>query len=298
MTDYKEKIDECARILFSLDKEKDATAYRRESLNMTKHLYEFLMMSTKGKPKDKDGYKEYGYEWFGLEIVETVDWCIKNYKPEKGDFLAYFCKAWKINYKHLNSREVIKDGYRGGHISESTIRNLQNYKRWSQEKGKELNTEELAEALGISEEKAQELLTLEVEKPISGTVVDKDGEEIDSMDSQESNEYADQAIIDLETVKEDLERFETVYNHLQERQKAKISMVLTTKLAIIAAESDEVKTALKEKAYYNEDTFNETLKRGEPIQHKEIAKRLGIKEQSLSRSWSDFLDACREVLKD
>ncbi len=85
---------------------------------------------------------------------------------------------------------------------------------------------------------------------------------------------------------------------MQERQKAKISMVLTTKLAIIAAESDEVKTALKEKAYYNEDTFNETLKRGEPIQHKEIAKRFGIKEQSLSRSWSDFLDACREVLKD
>jgi len=46
----------------------------------------------------------------------------------------------------------------------------------------------------------------------------------------------------------------------------------------------------KKKSFYDETIFNESLKRGEQIQAKEIAERFGVVEASASRSWKTFKD--------
>lgn len=66
-------------ILFSLDRNTQATAYRREALKLVEYLYLYSVAINTDK-----------YTGFGLEITETANRCIKNYTAEVGDFLNYF----------------------------------------------------------------------------------------------------------------------------------------------------------------------------------------------------------------
>ena len=71
---YEAEIESSA--LFSLDKEKQPTAYSREVRKLTNLLVEYLY-----------AVDENYYMNFSVEIMETISSCIRNFSSEKGHFL-------------------------------------------------------------------------------------------------------------------------------------------------------------------------------------------------------------------
>ena len=314
--------------LFLLDKEKDEIAYKRESRKMVEYLYLYLMSNDSGE-YETDGFRHFSNEEFAPEIVETAKRCIENYNTEIGPFLFYFNSAWKQTKNHVIAKELKDEEFGGGHVSGKLEKNYKKYKRWRQTSGRETTKEDLREIeeatglpvaeleeleeagrvnddemqafcndTGVSHEDAEAVFELLRSRLVSNVYIDKDGEEKSVIDKQDGGLYADKGLNEAEAVREVFDFCEQAYNSKQRRQQEKLAVLLTTKLAEIAAEKDELMAALKEKAYFNKDVFEETLEKGEPLQHKEIAERLNLTEQSLSRTWNDFLDSCQEILKE
>ena len=87
--------------LFSLDKEIDESAYKREALKMVEYLYCYLL-----------GINEQKYEPYGYEITVVAKRCINGFKGEKGEFLHYFNAAWKQKIKHIYSDQLHENSAR------------------------------------------------------------------------------------------------------------------------------------------------------------------------------------------
>ena len=65
--------------LFTLDREQEYAAYKKESIKMTENLYCYLMAVNREK-----------YEGYSCEIMEVAARCINNFDEGKGVFLHYF----------------------------------------------------------------------------------------------------------------------------------------------------------------------------------------------------------------
>lgn len=278
---YEKLIDSSS--LFSLDKEKERTAYKREALKMVEHLYCYLMSVNKSK-----------YESYGVEIVDTAKRCIENFNSEAGRFFNYFTSAWKKTYGHIVGNELVQETYKGIHFTESEERIFKKYMRLAHSMG--VNTESpefdsrVAEAMGISVKEVDDLKKMISVKPVSGTCINEEGEEFSIIDQIDSGKYTGEEIFHRESSKEFLDLLEIVYNELQERQKPMIAMLITTKIAALVNEDTELLEYARQKAYYNDDIFIESIQLGEQIQAKEIAGKCGVLEASASRSWKTFKD--------
>lgn len=278
--DEYEKLIDASR-LFSLDKEKERIAYRREALKMVEYLYCYLMAINAMK-----------YEAFAVEIVDTAKRCIENYSPESGRFLNYFSAAWKQTYGHLLGKEIIKETFGGIHFTEDEERNFRKYMRLAQTLG--INTESsefderVAEAMGITTAEVDSLRSMINCKPMSGSQVNDEGEEYSLIDQLDSGTYTDIGILHFETAKEFLDLIEITYDQLQERQKPMLAMLITSKIAFLTSDDDKLLKFIKKKSFFDKGIFEESLKRGEQIQAKEIAERFGVVEASASRSWKTF----------
>lgn len=277
--EYEKLID--SSLLFSLDKEKERTAYRREALKMVEYLYCYLMAINKSK-----------YEPYGVEIVDTAKRCIENYNSEVGRFLNYFASAWKQTYGHIVGKELVQETFKGIHFTEDEERSFKKYMRLAQTMG--INTESpefderVAESMGISVKEVNALRNMINAKPTSGNYVNEEGEEYSLIEQIDSGKYTDEAIIQCEAAQEFLDLLELTYDQLQERQKPMIAMLITTKIAMLVNEDARLMEYVKKKSYYDESIFNESLQRGEQIQAKEIADKFGVVEASASRSWKTF----------
>lgn len=287
---YEELIDSSP--LFSLSREKERTAYRREALKMVEYLYCYLM-----------AVSAYKYEAYAVEIVDTANRCIEKYNSSAGRFLNYFTAAWKKNYRHLIGKESVKEDFKGIHFTEEEERNYRKYKRLAQTMGIDTKSiefdERIAEAMGISASKAAALQKMINCKPIlysgmneetekNNSVIGWDGKK--SLDEELSQYTTDGGILQDEARKEFLNLLESTYNQLQERQKQMFAMLITSKLAFSVCDDDELMSFIRQKTFFDESVFEESLQRGEQIQAKEIAKRFGVVEASVSRSWKTFKD--------
>lgn len=279
--EYEKLID--SSFLFTLDKEKERTAYKREALKMVEYLYCYLMAINKSK-----------YEPYGVEIVDTAKRCIKNYNLESGRFLNYFTSAWKKTYGHVIGNELIKETYKGIHFTDGEERNLKKYMKLAHTMG--INTdspefdERVAEAMGISVNEVDVLRKMIYVKPTSDSYTNDEGKEFSIIDQIDCGEYTGEELVNLENSKEFLDLLELVYDQLQARQKPMIAMLITTKIAVLINEETRIYEYAKRKAYYDEDIFIESLRRGEQIPAKEIAGKCGVLEASASRSWKTFKD--------
>ena len=277
--EYEKLIDSSK--LFSLDKEKERIAYRREALKMVEYLYCYLMAINAVK-----------YEAFAVEIVDTAKRCIGNYNPESGRFLNYFSAAWKQTYGHLLGKEIIKENFGGIHFTEEEEKNFRKYMRLAQTLG--INTESsefderVAEAMGITTTEVDSLRSMISCKPTFGSYVNDEGEDYSLIDQLDSGTYTDTGILHFETAKEFLDLIEITYDQLQERQKPMLAMLITSKIAFLASDDDKLRKFIKKKSFFDKGIFEESLKRGEQIQAKEIAERFGVVEASASRSWKTF----------
>ncbi len=282
--EYEKLID--SSLLFSLDKEKERTAYRREVLKMVEYLYCYLMAANKSK-----------YEPYGVEIVDTAKRCIENYNSDEGRFLNYFSSAWKQTYGHIVGKELVRETFKGIHFTEDEERNFKKYMRLAQTMGINIESpefdERVANAMGISVSEVDDLRNMINLKPTSGNYVNEEGEEYSLIDLIDRGEYTEEGIIQYESAREFLNLIELTYNQLQERQKPMIAMLITTKIAMLVSEDGRLVEFVKKKSFYDENIFKESLKRGEQIQAKEIAEKFGVVEASTSRSWKIFKEKIR-----
>ena len=286
--EYEKLID--SSLLFSLDKEKERIAYRREALKMVEYLYCYLM-AINGKK----------YEAYAVEIVDTAKRCIENYNPETGRFLNYFSAAWKQAYGHLIGKIIVKETFGGIHFTDEEERNFRKYMRLAQTIG--INTEsaefdeKVAEAMGKTAAEVDILRTMINCRPVSGNYINDEGEEYSIIDQLDSGLYADTRVLHVETAKEFMDIIEMTYDQLQERQKPMLAMLITSKIALMASEDDKLMEYIKQKPFFDENVFEESLKRGEQLQAKEIAERFGVAEASASRTWKTFKEKIDSEMK-
>ena len=66
------------------------------------------------------------------------------------------------------------------------------------------------------------------------------------------------------------------------------AMLITSKIAFLASEDERLMEFIRQKAFFDEGIFEESLQRGEQIQAKEIAERFRVMEASVSRTWKMF----------
>lgn len=276
-SDYERLIDES--ILFSLDKEREPSAFTRESLKMVDHLYRYLMETNRRK-----------YEPYGLEIVETANYCIKNYNATSGRFLNYFISAWTTNYQHIITKERFDSEHSAMKFSESQRRLYIRYKKICSKLGIDTDSpnfeQTIAEYLGIALSEIRNLLLLdEIEIESIDEIVDTD-------DGSLSKQYDAGVCVENDFIRTDdnirfLNNLEIVYNGIQNRQKRMISILITSYLSL-AIDNEIVSEVFRSKAYFDIETYHECLQRRERLSNKEIAERLGIQEASLSRAWNNF----------
>lgn len=276
-SDYERLIDES--ILFSLDKEREQSAYTRESLKMLDYLYCYLMEINRIK-----------YEPYGVEIVETAHNCIKNYNAAHGRFLNYFVSAWTENYKHIIARERFDSEHSAMKFSENQRREYLRYKKICSKLGIDKDSpdfeQKIAESMGISMSEIRDLLLMDDIK-----IESIDGTE-DTDDDSRPRQYDAGVNVENDFIRTDenirfLNILETVFNGIQNRQKKMISVLITSYLSL-TIDNEIVLEVFRSKTYFDSEIYRECVQKREQISNKEIAERLGVLEASLSRAWNNF----------
>lgn len=276
-SDYERLIDES--ILFSLDKEREQSAYTRESLKMLDYLYCYLMEINRIK-----------YEPYGVEIVETAHNCIKNYNAAHGRFLNYFVSAWTENYKHIIARERFDSEHSAMKFSEKQRREYLRYKKICSKLGIDKDSpdfeQKIAESMGISMSEIRDLLLMDDIK-----IESIDGTE-DTDDDSRPRQYDAGVNVENDFIRTDeiirfLNILETVFNGIQNRQKKMISILITSYLSL-TIDNEIVLEVFRSKTYFDSEIYRECVQKREQISNKEIAERLGVLEASLSRAWNNF----------
>lgn len=277
--------------LFTLNKETETNAYKRESLKMVEYLYCYLLAENESK-----------YAEFGMEIMDTANRCIKNYSPESGIFLHYFNAAWKQAYGHAIGQTLVENSYSGIKFTEEEKRTLRKYIHYAKSMGMDCSSSEfdsrVAEAMDISLETAQELRKLVESKTVSDRAINDESEEFSLFDQIDSGSYADSRLYDSESVKTLFQNIQELFESLQERQKPLISKMLTAKISFLAAESNDVLDCLRRTTYFDEDIYDTCIGQGIPVSARDIASQFNVNETSASRSWKNFKEKMNSHLKE
>ena len=277
--EYEKLIDESN--LFSIDKEKQRSLYKREALKMVEYLYCYLL-----------AIKQQQYEPYGMEIVATAKRCIENYKSESGRFLNYFNSAWKKEYGHIVGKEIIRESFSGIHFTDEDERNFRKYMKLAQSLGIDTSTsefnEKILEAMGVSLKEVNMLRDMVNCKISAGTQSNEEGEEYSIIDQIDSGNYVETGFLQAEEAINLLDLFDDVFQRLQDRQKPMLAKILTSKLTLIVIDDDKIVNSFKTQSYFDNDIYEECIRRNDMIQTKEIAMYFGKTEASVSRTWKDF----------
>lgn len=282
MSDDREKYEKMIRSspLFSCDREKQPTAFRREAYKMVEYLYRCFLM----------GSEE---EEYSCEFVETARRCIRNYDASKGEFLHYFNAAWRQERSHIRGRQAVETALHGIKVSEDDLRKFKNYKKFLGRFNASISKEELyrkiAAVSGLSLEEvkqADKLSQIKVSEPIA---VNSEGEDFNRLDRLAAGESfnADRNLIDQSELKEQLDQIEAVFQTLQQRQKGLISDLLTAKLWEILEEQG---IGSAQYSFINDAIVQKSSISGQGITQAEIAKKYGRSEASVSRTLKQFIE--------
>ncbi|MBP5467463.1 MAG: hypothetical protein J6Y43_07890 [Clostridia bacterium] len=275
----KEKYEQLIRSssLFSLNKERESIAYRREAMKMVEYLYCYLLAINESK-----------YIEFGLEISETAKRCINNYNKDAGDFLYYFNAAWAKEYRRAFGKRQTDQFRCGMHVTEDDQLLVNKYLRFIENYSDGYDEEKavpaIAEALGITAERVKEIIALNsiafvsgdacADDEESGKVFDFIGQEID----YETQFKADDLfrIIDKE------------YQCLQQRQKKLISKLISFKISTFLQASEHLLEEVKGYSFFDAEVYD-LFEKG-LINARIIATQCGVSEQSASRSINTFIE--------
>lgn len=269
-------------ILFSLDKEKQAVAYKREALKLVEYLYLYLMAINSSK------YGEYG-----LEITQTAHRCINSYSPENGEFLNYFNSAMSKEYKKAYVLKNQSEQHAGVHIPEREQRLIHKFIKLTESRGIYEYTDEIvkniSDATGISEERVKEcIVAYQNSFGISDVYVNSDNEEASLFDLIAYDRQTDKEVEEKENAETLLQHIDEVFSKRQERQKTLLSKLLTAKIAQSIIDTPEMFGNLKKCSFYDQEVFY-NIAGGIKLTAKDIGTMVGMSEQSVSRAYKNFI---------
>lgn len=270
-------------ILFSLDRNTQATAYRREALKLVEYLYLYLVAINADK-----------YTEFGLEITETANRCIKNYTADVGDFLNYFNSAISKEYRKAYARKQLAEQHGGVHIPENDQRIIRKYIKFAEHNGTYEITKEMistiSDSTGISYEKVADCISDYNNSFSAGdSYTTNDESEGSLFDMIPSGKTAEDELTEKNTAAEFIKHIDEVFSSRQARQKPLLSKLLTAKLSEEILNDEYLLEVVRSQSFFDEDTYAASCNRDAPITAREIATTLGLSEQSVSRSYKVFI---------
>ena len=272
--------------LYSLNKETESVAFRKESYKMVEYLYCYLLAQNEKK-----------YEPFGCEITEVAVRCINNYDETKGVFLHYFNAAWKLEYSHLCGNQAVDDRLHGVKITESEKRAIKKYLRYEASLGKDLSRRELCEAiaeiLDQPIEVVAEIAELVEYRMVDNEIMDDDGGRTSLFDQLSDGHLVEENILTSARVEEILTVIEGAFLSLQQRQMPIISDMMTIRLA-----STIVETGVDTSSYsfISKEVLSQYSKDQLPSQ-RTIAEKYGKNEASISRTVKEFIKKLEILLE-
>lgn len=270
-------------ILFSLDRNTQATAYKREALKLVEYLYLYLVSINADK-----------YTEFGLEITETANRCIKNYTAEVGDFLNYFNSAIAKEYRKVCARRQLAEQHGGVHIPENDQRIIRKYIKFIEHNGAYSITDEIISTIsvstGISYEKVADcLFDYNNSFTVSNSYISDDGSEGSLFDMIPFKKTTEDELNETNQAVEFIKHIDEVFSTRQARQKTLLSKLLTAKLIEAIWNSEQLLTVARTQSFFNEEIYTDSCRRQAPITAREIASSLGLSEQSVSRTFKVFI---------
>ena len=268
--------------LFSLDRETEYAAFKRESYRMVEYLYCYLL-----------SINESEYEPYGCEITEVATRCISNYDSSKGVFLHYFNSAWKQEYSHILGKKYHEEKFRGIRVVEEDRRAVRKYIAIADRMGKDCSRDELykrlSEVMNLPVKKIKELAQLSSTVVTGDTCTSDDGEEQSLWDQLPGMECVSQRIETAEETETVLNRIEEVFKSLQNRQKPIISDMITIRICTFLIE-----TGVQDYSFISKSVMEEWTKNGTIPTQRDIAKKYGRDEASISRTVKVFLEKVRK----
>lgn len=263
--------------LFSLDREKEFTAYKRESYKMVEYIYCYLM-----------AVNERDYEPYSCEIMEVATRCISNYDSSKGIFIHYFNASWRREYSRILGKKAYDQQLRGIKISEEERRGIHKYLKLAERLGSSCSRSELyqkmADAMEIPIEKVRQIAELSEIRVATATLSNDDNEEIDLWEIVSDGTSIEEKIEMTDSVSDLLDLIERAFCGLQDRQKPIVSDIMTVKIMPVLTKDSEI----HKYTFISNDVINILDARGRCPTQKEIAEKYGRNEASISRTLKEF----------
>ncbi len=284
-SEYEKLIAESA--LFSLNKDRDSSAFRRESYKMVEYLYCYLLAVNKEK-----------YEPFGCEITEVAMRCINNFDSSKGVFIHYFNAAWKMEYSHICGQQAVDEKLHGIRITEEEKRILKRYLQYEAAVGRDLTDiasyETIAELLGRSVEEIRHISEILEYHVVDNEISDEEGSAISLFDQISDSNPIDEKLLSLEDIRKIFAAIEQIFLSIQSRQRPIVSDMMTIRVAEIIAEFG-IDTA--EYTFIASDIMQLYFMSHILPTQREIAEKHKKNEASISRTIKDFTKKIRTVLE-
>jgi hypothetical protein len=104
--ELEKEINETAAAYFAIAGENTESLRKAVHLKLLSCVFDYCKKYMYSK-KDEFGFEEAGA--YALEIYECVAMCIKNYKPEVGEFLRYFLYSIKYAVRGARRKEIQED---------------------------------------------------------------------------------------------------------------------------------------------------------------------------------------------
>ena len=263
--------------LFSLDREREYAAFKRESYRMIELLYCYLL-----------SINQYEYEPYGCEITEVAIRCISNFDSSKGIFLHYFNSAWKQEYSHIIGKKLEEEKYRGLRVSEDDRRAVRRYIMLAQQAVTDCSTDELYKKLSIAMdlpvERIVELAQLNSVIVGGDSYISDDGEEQSLWDQIPGDENVSQKIETAENIEELMLKIEREYTSLQQRQKPIVSDMITAKICTFLTNAEAGRFS-----FISDSVMEKYREDGTIPTQRDIAQKYGRDEASISRTVNGFL---------
>jgi len=285
---YEAEIESSA--LFSLDKEKQPTAYSREVRKLTNLLVEYLY-----------AVDENYYMNFSVEIMETISSCIRNFSSEKGHFLHYFRASIKTACIYAAAEERAAE-YRGGlHISERVKELMPKIARYLEAKGidpEKIKKEQILLVADVFDQPEKVIRDAIEANQFSNVVYDTktnvDGESISLFDLIAPEDSADKRLINEESCIYILNQLEIAFISCQDRQKPILSELLTVRLCKSGIFDDaDLHITYSDYSFINKDVVKEYVLNRSILSDADIALKYEKNAASVSRTLKEFLAKVR-----
>ena len=233
----------------------------------------------------------------GLEIVETVNQCLKSFDSDKGEFLNYFMSAIKRCYSKA-SAENIEACKRGGiHLSKSEqyfIVKLNCLARYLHCTTSENSfVQRASQILSISENEIQKILLLNYNAATTDSSADN-ADTIGILNSLPAKDNVELEIMNLDTISTFLDCVEQRFQNSQRRQQLIISPLLSAK--ILATYPEVIEHINSSHTFFDRQILHTYLVKGYVPTARDISRTLGKTEASTSRSLKSFLREVRKLM--